>query len=386
MRLVDVDDKGLAILWEHELYNGFTYHQDTAYFGSFEGDAGCQWGLMFCDEGEAAEFARQVWRKGEKLGGGEHGSDAGSVASSGRSFSIKSLFGGKAKETLPGSPMKAPPSPSRSIRSQREETPRQQLNRVKEADIGDPIGFQHLGHIGFNPLTGVFDCQNIPANWQKFFKDSGIKKKDLEDKETAGFIAKFVESAENAKNELGKGGGEGSGGERRRIPPPPPVKTSKAPPPRPPIRKLDRAPPQEVQRPAEPSRTPIKGGATSSRSAVKQSSRETAPPPPPSFASFKAFQSEQQHTTPEPSPSPRPAPTKKAPDMPSLNEQLLSSIRQAALTDLRPVQRTESNLSNISTANSDAPGDAMASLLAKALQNRNRQVAHSDSEDGEDWS
>lgn len=42
MRLVDINGSR-GVIWEHELYEGFDYHQDRPFFHSFAGDVSVHW-------------------------------------------------------------------------------------------------------------------------------------------------------------------------------------------------------------------------------------------------------------------------------------------------------------------------------------------------------
>jgi P21-Rho-binding domain/WH1 domain len=67
----------------------------------------------------------------------------------------------------------------------------------KEADISTPTNFIHKSHIGFDISNG-FDVSNIPDEWKAMFKEAGIKKKHLRDKDTAAII--YTAACEEMKN------------------------------------------------------------------------------------------------------------------------------------------------------------------------------------------
>merc|ERR1712194_822035 len=50
-------------------------------------------------------------------------------------------------------------------------------------------------HVGLNQ-DGTFDMQNLPSNWKSMFKQAGIKKRDLQNPETAGAIMKVIQEQE----------------------------------------------------------------------------------------------------------------------------------------------------------------------------------------------
>jgi hypothetical protein len=74
--------------------------------------------------------------------------------------------------------------------------------------------------------------------------------------------------------------------------------------------------------------------------------------------------------------------------MPDLNTQLMAGIKNAGIASLKPVEKPDPASLPPMSPSMEVPGDAMAGLLAKALQSRQRAMAHSESEeDGNDeWS
>ncbi|KAJ3569822.1 hypothetical protein NP233_g4804 [Leucocoprinus birnbaumii] len=57
-KLVDTDGTR-GVIWEHELYDGFEFFQDRAFFHSFPGDQ-CMVGFVYADEAEAKTFFKKV--------------------------------------------------------------------------------------------------------------------------------------------------------------------------------------------------------------------------------------------------------------------------------------------------------------------------------------
>lgn len=224
-------------------------------------------------------------------------------------------------------------------------------------DIGDPTDFQHLAHIGFNAQTGAFDVQNIPAEWRSIFQKAGVTREQLENKETAGFIADFVKNSGSGKPT----GMEGPGGGCP-VPAPAAVKRTKGPPPPPPAKSFAKGPP-----PAPPSRSP----------------RPVAQPVIKVPSSHRAAEGSSLDG--------QPTPAKGEPPMDAGRAQLLASIRSADHDKiLKPVERTNSTGSITSTSSLPPSGgagedqsDIMASMLAKALAARNKKLAHSDSSDND---
>lgn len=208
--------------------------------------------------------------------------------------------------------------------------PSKEKEKKKKRTVGAPSNFRHLAHIGFDPVTG-FDVKNIPPEWKVLFDKAGVTKEQLENKETAKFIVDFVQS---------QGGPTAKAPVVNRNPPPvPPSKTSRGPPPAPPAR--------------------------------TNSGRQIAAPPPP------PPQSVQRNSTHE-----VPAVKLAVPVGDPVRVDLMSSIRQAGLGSLKPVQSNETSPS-ASNANLADSSDQMASLLAQALAQRNKKIASSDSEESD---
>lgn len=384
LRLVDVDENGEADdgtgkipIWEHELFAAFGLRKDAPYFYSFESDV-CQYGFLFCDVKEAAEFAKCVEKKAAKIGKGmslpDH-SDTVSVSSMGSSRSrrtsfLGSLFGSSSKDSI-DSHQQEPKKKSKAKASK--------LDKVCEDDIGDPINFQHLSHIGFNPSSGIWDVQNIPPKWKRFFEAAGVGKEQLESRENAAFIAEFVQTVQQ----------EEAAAKKKKGPPPPPPPKKKAPAP-PPSRQAPsvaaKQPPSPVKAsPVKPSQ-PVQPPKAPPPLAAKAPASGAPPPPPPSFAQFKAFQQEQHHTPQEEdeeaAPSAPKRPTPQAPASSGISDELLKSIRAATLSDLRP---TPVNEPSSPAPEDNVPGDAMAALLAKQMKARKQANIGSESEDDEEW-
>jgi len=313
---------------------------------------------MFADTKEASDFAKNINKRIEKIGRSMSAftDDSASIrsAASGRSGTsgglLKSIFSRSNSTTI------------QDEAETKKERPKIENAVVTEEDIGDPTGFKHLSHIGFNPITGTFDVQNIPTQWKKFFEAAGATQADLENKETAAFIVDFVEKEQKRTA-------------RKGPPPPPPPKLSKAPPPPPPKNRT-----VQVAPPPSQSKASINAG--------KAAVSKTAPAPPP-FAAYQQFvnerrrEAEEQVAAPKQAPPPVSRPNAAPSPQISLNDALLSSIRSTGTSQLKHVERSDPPELPPSPSPDAAPNDAMAQLLAKALQSRNKVMAHSESEDDE---
>lgn len=71
---------------------------------------------------------------------------------------------------------------------------KEQQPRMEDVEISGPEGFEHRGHVGWDPNNG-FDVKNLPSEWKHLFKAAGLKKKDLEDGQTAAFVMNHIADA-----------------------------------------------------------------------------------------------------------------------------------------------------------------------------------------------
>lgn len=349
---------------------------------------------MFSDVHEASDFAKNVNKRIKKIGrgttltdsdsasirSGRSGASSNNTGSGGRSL-FKSIFNPNSRNEEPHQQKQQEPAPRSNMRPGRSPL---MSGQISESDIGDPIGFKHMGHIGFNPDTGTFDMKNIPPQWQKFLDASGVTKADLQNKETATFIAGFLDKAVKDQSSANNGG-------TRKAPPPPPPKGHKAAPPPPPTRTPQRAPQpryeEPVRQPVAATRPTPTSTSAGSNGVARVARNVPAAPPFEDYLAFieetkqaAAARQEEQAAAPRPS-APRPA-------GPDLNSQLMAGIKGAGVGSLKRVERPDPASLPPMSPSMDAPGDAMAGLLAKALQSRQRAMAHSESDedDNDEWS
>jgi len=234
--------------------------------------------------------------------------------------------------------------------------------------ISEPTNFRHESSIGWNPNTG-FEIRNIPPAWRKMFKDAGIKKKDLKDKETAAFIMDFV--TQNSDEH---------GAPVNRPPPPPPTGQGRPPPPPPSPTSQGRPPPPPGMNAPPPPPPPTGQGRP-----PPPPPGMNAPPPPPPPPGMNA-------PPPPPPPSdyefaPPPPPGMNAPPPPppvpvnNSRSDLLAQIRIGA--QLKSVDYDRS---------SEVPIDqptGLAATLAAAMESRRGAIKRDDEEvegSDEEWS
>lgn len=62
---------------------------------------------------------------------------------------------------------------------------------ITKADIGVPLDFKHVSHVGWNPDSG-FDIESQDDQLKSFFERAGISEKQLQDRDTKEFIYDFI--------------------------------------------------------------------------------------------------------------------------------------------------------------------------------------------------
>lgn len=186
-----------VLLWQHYLYYGFDKHYRalSSTFHSFPAPEGGHWGLSFADARQAKELMAALQRRSARA---LRPQPKNAPSSSG----ILGFFGlGK--------------SASAETASRR-----QPGKRLTVHDMSDPRDFQHLVHIGFNPMTGTFEPHNVPPEWIELFEKAGLSGRDLEDKGTAKVVASFVNDNLTAvQSAVARAPPAGA----QAAPPPPPV-------------------------------------------------------------------------------------------------------------------------------------------------------------------
>ncbi|XP_065184485.1 actin nucleation-promoting factor WAS-like isoform X2 [Sycon ciliatum] len=365
IRMVDVVNR--QQVFEQELYSQIVYKQTRSYFHQFPGDR-CQIGLNFADEGEAGYFYDQVNKKiserATRKAKGRHQSVKGRsgppggppppVAAAAPPPAVPQSHSAPSASMAPSTTITSTASLSTTGKSKKDKNAKKGgkdkgKKRLTKLDISGPSNFQHLSHIGWDPVQG-FDSNNIAPEWQQLFDQVGVTQDQLKDKETAQFIYDYVE----------KSGGIQKWAEDhqpRGPPPAAPAPPGRAGPPGPPPPNRNNAPPPP---PASTSRGAPPPAPPGSRGAPPPPNRGGPPPPPPAPMSGGDGRGD-----------------------------LLSSIR--AGTKLNKVEAGQDDRrASKQPAQEDVGG--MAGALARALADRSK-VIHSDEdedsdfeeEDEEDW-
>ena len=134
---------------------------------------------------------------------------------------------------------------ARKEREKREKAERKRgggKDSEKQMEIGLPTNFQHITHIGWDEAKG-FQVENLPPEWKNLFKTAGIKKKDLENKDTAKLIVDTLTDQMTDEQLAQMPALQGVTDRRGSVKPPPPPQ----PPPRPPPRSRRRSVRREAQ-------------------------------------------------------------------------------------------------------------------------------------------
>lgn len=234
-------------------------------------------------------------------------------------------------------------------------------------DIGDPTDFQHLAHIGFNTATGSFDVQNIPGEWKAIFQKAGVTREQLENRETAGFIANFVKSnVERVNPSTVNQSTTTTLASRPSLP-----SRTKGPPPPPPAKSFKSPGSQTISAP------------NTANASTSPSLNRARPTLAPSLAStHRNNDRDDDEGTATTSTT-----GTNLPQIDADRAQLLASIRNVDQGKvLKPIQERSNSTGSLSSAppSSDDQSDIMASMLAKALAVRNKKMAHHSSDEEQD--
>ncbi|WPG97346.1 wiskott-Aldrich syndrome protein-like protein-like protein 1 [Acrodontium crateriforme] len=257
LKLVDVSPAGRGVIWDQEIYDTFSYHQDRTFFHSFEGED-CLYGFSFVDEKEAKQFLKKLSER-EKIA---HKNTRSQPFASGPAQT--GYAGQQQISTVSGKSHGRFGGLFSSHKTPQPQQPAQSIIPPRGVEIHNPNAQQSSpGHS--RPGTGSEIDLSDPAVQAVLveLKTMGISEDQIE--EHAGFIKSYLEqskataAAEAAKRDRAA----------RAPPPPPPVAANlspqntgssgggrRGPPPAPPPSR--RAAPGAVapQRPPSPSPSP----------------------------------------------------------------------------------------------------------------------------------
>ncbi|KAH8109427.1 hypothetical protein DFH11DRAFT_1627265 [Phellopilus nigrolimitatus] len=419
-RLVDLQGTR-GVLWEHELYEGFTLNEDRPFFHSFAGDD-CMIGLVYTDESEATSFLKVVSKKRSAVGKAKANAAKKKAKGSKGSKILKSLISG-------------PQAGS----------------------------FKHVSHMGYDPEKG-FTSDNVDPSWMAFLnqlEQHGVDAALIA--ENMDFIKDFVRDAQapkpvkststsakkppaqkspaqkppvpptpatRKKSQKGqkpppppRRGAHGHSDSASSVqtpvelpaqpsatPPPPPAPPAPASPaPAPPSRSTGASapPPPAPPRPSgAPPAPPLPPGRPSANGGAPPPpppppppglSAGGAPPPPPPPPPPPAANAPPPPPPPPPPGAPPPPPPTSLPAAPPARNALLESIQGKGVHTLRKtagpnepaspgrVASPPPQSANTSaTEEAAAGGGDLAAALAAALNQRNKKLGDSDDEDDEE--
>lgn len=285
--------KRSCLIYEQELYNNMDYVVSCPFLHTFEGDD-CMIGFNYANEDEARDMKITVEQKlhakrkrEERRIRINNDSQQSSMVSTNNSFQFNN-------------------NNNIAINKPLTKKDKQKRNLTK-ADIGKPLEFRHVAHVGWDPDKG-FAVESLDDNLKHFFQKAGVSESHLKDKETRQFIYNFIElnggreRLEQESRTTSSGGGSisSSPGGKPLPPVPPPPHTAVAqgaacsasgppvPPrgaPKPPNRMAPKPPSQSPPTRAPPqtpaSRTSASANSTSFVAATASTTSAPPPPPPP---------------------------------------------------------------------------------------------------------
>ncbi|KAL2368014.1 hypothetical protein, variant [Blastomyces gilchristii SLH14081] len=265
IKLVDVSPAGRGVVWDQEIYDGFSYNQDRTFFHTFELEE-CLAGLSFADEKEAKTFMKKVLER-EKSASKEtkttpfaslRGQGPAPVASNkGHSrFGLGSLL-----HVHRHSSAHAPPAPAESIIPPRQPAPAPALSPAATELPSAPERKQ----------TSALDT--VDPSWRGLLDEllaMGITEDQIA--ENSDFIKQYIEQKQ--ADELNGASKETPPDSQKRAKAPPPPPPPNAPPP--PTASIPPLSPQNTGRRNAPPRPPP------SRRGRPPSPPPAREPPPPS--------------------------------------------------------------------------------------------------------
>ncbi|XP_071452160.1 actin nucleation-promoting factor WASL-like [Hetaerina americana] len=180
-----------TMIWEHEVYNNMEYKAPLSFLHTFEAEE-CMAAFNFANENEAIFLRNALMEKLENMKKKRMG-DRRSRPPSQPPAQLQRRDTGMIPVPGPPLPNGLPESPSLS-RGKKSKNRREKDNRKKitKADIGLPLDFRHVSHVGWDPNRG-FDVDNVEdPQLKQFFVMAGVSESQLQDRETREFIYDFI--------------------------------------------------------------------------------------------------------------------------------------------------------------------------------------------------
>ncbi|KAK7209655.1 hypothetical protein V2G26_016833 [Clonostachys chloroleuca] len=259
IKLVDISPSNRGVIWDQEIFDTWTYHQDRTFFHTFELEE-CVAGLSFVDEKEAKQFKKKMDDREKNASKATRATHFGGAPQPEKKHG-HGLLGG-----LFGSRHSSAPSPTEA---QRHTLPPQPSHHMSTYSLNGSTTSSEFSILDeFDPMWR--------ENFGQDLKDKGLTDDFI--KENQEFIIEFVREQQQA------------------TPPEAPKAASHAPPPPPPS-----APPLNGHdaRSSRPPPPPPPGGRSEPMSPPANSK---APPPPAPRRSGKT--EHESRDSPEPSPVP----------------------------------------------------------------------------------
>ncbi|KAF5297798.1 hypothetical protein FQA39_LY11947 [Lamprigera yunnana] len=371
-----------AMIWEQEIYNDMEYINSYDFFHTFEGE-GYMVAFNFANTSEAKDLKNIVDRK---------------LLTKKKREEKRNLRNNINVQKEYASPKLPTTNDIMMYRKSSDPAERKAKRRrnITKADIGNPLEFRHLTHIGWDPDKG-FDINCDDPQLNTFFEKAGVSEKQLQDRGTREFIYNFI------NNHGGREAVQENVRESRKPAPAPPSPV--AGPPVPPRSTHNRvAPPPPYSSTQSP--RPTTHRVTGQSNPPPPLPPGVAPPTPPGLA------------PPPPPPPPPPTvlpfseaiqcPTSAPPPAQDMRSALMESIRGG--TSLKPVETDkrasvsdsgrvdlmseirkgfqlkptmEREVKPVSPLNEQSGRGDLACALARALAERNR-VIHSEDDSTSD--
>ncbi|CAH1368725.1 hypothetical protein MTP99_010211 [Tenebrio molitor] len=363
------------MVWEQEMYKNMEYQQSTEFLHIFEGEDGMV-AFNFADTTEAKDFKLIV---DEKIYIRRRRDEKRKLVRNHPVSQQNNIHSNTLRE--PYDYKKTPDPAVKSAKRKR---------NITKADIGVPLDFKHISHVGWNPDSG-FDINSQDDQLKCFFEKAGISEKQLQDRDTKEFIYDFINK--HGGREAVEESTSGHSGRRApaipaasaSAPPVPPVPprgpirphVRVAPPPPPPVPSSNIPNSVENEKPIPPPPPLANLGAIPPPPVPAFDMSEGDAPIPPAPALGSALLDSIRTGT-----TLRPVEDRNMPTTPPVVEdsrgQLLKAIREG--TKLKPVcERDVKPMNNVVETRS---GD-LAEALARALAERSKAI-HSEDDDDED--
>ncbi|ODN00646.1 Neural Wiskott-Aldrich syndrome protein [Orchesella cincta] len=326
------------MIFRQEIYNQFEYQMQQATFMTFEGDSSMV-AILFADGTEACNFREALDSKLEakrqrrseretrksrvletQVNNVPPPQSNNHYASNNVNTTPSYPNGNTVTTTYTFSPAAAVTGFSKLRKSKGKEKDNKKKTKLTAKDIGTPMDFRHVQHVGWDPNKG-FDLNLEDKHLRTFFEKAGVSATQLNDEKTRKFIYNFME--QHGVVDLVK---NASSTTPPRAPPPiPPSSNNTAGPPPVPTRtpSIPNSNYPTSNKPPPPPPPPSRPVPPPPPAATYPGGSAAAPPPPPLRTTSSAIQNsptpqyQQQSVSNGPSRPPMPKPSAAAVNGPS---------------------------------------------------------------------